>query len=230
MFNLFYPHYYRAIDNDVDIRSHFGNGIFRHIITYYFWDNSEPKSESLLLKIIEKNDPNTILKLVNLISRQEKYTQGLDEIIIKNFENKILKLWSELAEKYENARTEEEKQVLVALVNLLKLAPELNEVYTNLVLKSTRIPFNIFRPQNLMNILDKMKDIGEASTNAIQIGTILESIQFESSFSSSEYEHIKNLVIFLYQNNQDVTANRFCNKIAKRGDQFLYSTYNRFNT
>lgn len=227
VYKLFYPHYERAIKNDVNIKSHYDHRIIRHIAAFYFWGYEDLQSKGLLSFIIEKNNPNTILELVNFIWRQEKYITGLKEDEVKRFEKIIFELWALLANKYENPTNEEEQKILIALSNLLELAPEINDDYTNLVLKSTKIPEKDFHTHYLIENLNKKKDKSEPSVTAKNIGIILNSIQFAPYFSSSDNKLIVDLVTFLYQNGQKSAANEFCNKMAKQGHEFLKDIYNK---
>ena len=227
VYKLFYPHYERAIKNDVNIKSHYDHGIIRHIAAFYFWGYEDLQSKGLLSFIIEKNNPNTILELVNFIWRQEKYITGLKEDEVKRFEKIILELWTLLAIKYENSTTEDEQKVLIALSNLLELAPEINDEYTTLVLKSTKIPEKDFHTHYLIENLNKKKDKGDRNVTAKNIGIILNSIQFTPYFSSTDNKLIVDLVTFLYQNGQKPAANEFCNKMAKQGHEFLKDIYNK---
>lgn len=227
VYKLFYPHYERAIKNNISFKSHYDHGIIRHIAAFYFWGYEDLQSKGLLSLIIDENNPNTILELVNFIWRQEKYINGLKEDEVKRFEKIIFELWTLLAIKYENTTTEEEQKVLIALSNLLELAPEINDEYTNLVLKSTKIPEKDFHTHYLIENLNKKKDKGDRNVTAKNIGIILNSIQFTPYFSSTDNKLIVDLVTFLYQNGQKPAANEFCNKMAKQGHEFLKDIYNK---
>lgn len=226
VYKLFYLHYERAIKNDVKLKNFYHDGIIRHIAAFYFWGYEDLQSKGLLFFIIEKNNPNTILELVNFIWRQEKYIIGLKEDEVKRFEKIILELWSLLAIKYEKFTIEEEQKVLIALSNLLELAPEINDDYTTLVLKSTKIPEKYFHVHYLIENLNKKKDKGDAEVTSKNIGIILNSIQFIPYFSAIDNKLIVDLVTFLYKNGQKLAANEFCNKMVKQGHEFLKDIYN----
>ncbi len=226
VYKLFYPHYEKAIKNNISFKNHYDNGIIRHITAFYFWGYEDLQSKGLLSLIIAENNPHTIFELVNFIWHQEKYINGLKEDEVKRFEKIIFELWTLLAIKYENSPTEEEQKVLIKLSNLLDFAPEINDDYTYLILKSTKIPVKDFHIHYLIENLNKKKDKGNATVTTKNISIILNSIQFGPYLSSTDNNSIIDLVTFLSQNGQKSAANEFCNKMAKQGHAFLKDIYN----
>lgn len=229
VYKLLYPHYERAIKSNLTVKSHYDNGIIQHIVAFYFWGYEDLNNKGLLYLIIKNNNHESILKLVNFIWRQTEYILRLNEEEFKRYEKMIFELWTVLSNKYENTDKEEEEKVLLALSNLLEFAPELNEDYTNLLLKSTKVTGKDYHFYNLVENISKKKDKGEPNVIAKHIGFILNSIKFPHYFSSIDNEHVINLVEFLYQNNQKVAANEFCNNMAKQGCEFLKEVFSNNN-
>lgn len=225
VYKLFYPHYERVINNDINTGNDFGNGIVKHIVAFYFWGYETLQSNSLISLVIEKSNPNTTLELVEYICRQDKYVTGLKKDEVKHFEKIISELWTLLAIKYENPKNENEQKILTALSNLLALVQVLDEDNTNLVLKSTKFSEEDFYTNRLIENLVKRKDKGEATTTAKYIGIILNSIQFGLHFSFFDNKLIIDLVNFLYNNEQKKLADRFCNNMVRKGYEFLKDTY-----
>ncbi len=228
IYQLFYPHYERAIKNDIQIKSSYDRGIIRHIVAFYFWGFEDLQTNGLLKMIINKGNHANILELVNFVWRQEGYLKSLNWQEKKNFEVIIFKLWDYLANKYDNATGEEEQKVLAGLSNLLVFASELNDAYTRLVLKSSSIPDRDFNIHYLIENLIKLIGKGNPEELANYIGIILNSIQFAAYFSSIDEKDIIDLVIFLYENKQKPLADDFCNKMAKQGYEFLIDIHNKF--
>lgn len=229
---LFYPHYERAIKNDIRIKISYDRGIIRHIVAFYFWGFEELETEGLLLMIIHKNNHTDILELVNFVWRQESYLKSLKHEETKKFEEIIFNLWSYLAIKYECFDEEDERKILAELSKLIVFAPELNEANTSLLLKSICIGDRNFNYHYLFENLIRLRDRGEYSQTARYIGMILNSIQFNTYppyFSEIDSNHTINLVIFLYENGEKEIANEFCNKMTKQGHEFLIELYNEYN-
>jgi hypothetical protein len=229
IYQLFYPHYERAIMNDVQIKSFHDHGIVRHVVAFYFWGFEDLNTEGLLLMLLNKGNHSSILELVNFVWRQEDYLKSLNRGEAKKFEAIIFNLWNFLASKYENSKGEEEQKVLGGLSNLIVFVPELNEAYTGLVLKSSGITDKHFHSHYLIENLIKLKDRGTPIETAKYVGVILNSIQFDTYFSSIENKHIIDLVVFLYENGQKKIADEFCNKMTKQGHEFLKEIYNKYN-
>lgn len=228
IYQLFYPHYERAIKNDIQIKSFYDHGIIRHIVAFYFWGFEDLQTDGLLTMLFNRGNHTNILEVVNFVWRQEDYLKSLNGGEAKNFEEIIFNLWNYLAHKYDNATGEEEQKVLAGLSNLLVFVPELNDTYTNLVLKSSGITDKHFHSHYLIENLIKLKDRGNPNESAKHVGVILNSIQFAPYFSSIDNKHIINLVEFLYENGQKQIADEFCNKMAKQGHEFLIDIHNKY--
>lgn len=228
IYHLFYPHYERAIKNDIQIKSIHNRGIIRHIVAFYFWGFEDLQTNGLLTMLFNKGNHTSILEVVNFVWRQEGYLKSLNRGEAKNFEEIIFNLWNYLAQKYENATGEEEQKVLEALPNLLVFVPELNNTYTNLVLKSSGIIDKHFHSHYLIENLIKLKDRGNPNESVKHVGVILNSIKFAPYFSSVDKKHVIDLVVFLYENGQKQIADEFCNKMAKQGHEFLIEIHNKY--
>lgn len=228
IYQLFYPHYERAIKNDIQIKGFHNHGIIRHIVAFYFWGFEDLETDGLLKMLFSKGNHTSILEVVNFVWRQEGYLKSLNRGEAKNFEEIIFNLWNYLAQKYDNATGEEEQNILAALSNLLVFVSELNETYTKLVLKSSGITDKHFHSHYLIANLINLKERGNINESAKHVGEILNSIQFDPYFSYIDNKHIIDLVVFLYENGQKHTADEFCNKMAKQGHEFLIELHNKY--
>lgn len=226
---LFYPHYERAINKDVQFKRSFDHGIVRHLVAFFFWEFEDMETEGLLSMFLQKKNHENILELVNFVWRQESYLKSLKPDEVKNFEIIILNLWSFLATEYEIATAEEEQKVLISLSNLLIFAPVLNSAYTKLVLKSTKVIRDHFHIYYLIENLIRLKDHGSPSETAKHIGVILIDIRFDAYVYPADDEKTLNLVIFLYKNGQKTVADEFCNRMTKLGFEGFIEIYNKYN-
>src|SRR4029077_4068161 len=80
LYTLFYPHYERAIENNIQFKGHHNNGLVRHLTTFYFWGFETLSSEKLLFKFVNKTTSEGIKDLISFIWQQEKYLYSLTEI------------------------------------------------------------------------------------------------------------------------------------------------------
>lgn len=228
IYQLFYPHYDRAIRNNVQIKSFYDHGVIRHIVSFYFWGFEDLEKEGLLLMLLKYGTTSAVLEVVNFVWRQESYLKSLNEAEAKKFEIIIFNLWDFLANKYQNTSDEEEQNILAALSNLLAFAPWLDEDYTRLILKSSILPDKYYHTHHLIENLIKLKVKGSPSQTAKYIGEILNSIPFAPHFSTVDNKHIIDLTTFLYENGQKNIADDFCNKLTKQGHEFLIEIHNKY--
>lgn len=228
IYQLFYPHYERAIKNNDDIKSFYNHGIIRHIVAFYFWGFEDLKSEGLLLMFLNNANPSAIIELVNFVWRQEGYLKSLSAGEAEKFEKIVFNLWNYLVSKYKNTKEQEEQNILSGLAYLLVFVPKLNEKYTDLVLISSGLSGKHFQSHYLIENLIKLSAKGEPAETAKFIGQILNSIPSQNYFSNNDNKHIIDLVTFLYENNQKKIADEFCNKLTKQGHEFLITLHNKF--
>ena len=69
IYQLFYPHYERAIKNDIKIKSISDHGIIRHLVAFYFWGFEDLQKDGLLTMLFNKGNNTSILEVVNFVWR-----------------------------------------------------------------------------------------------------------------------------------------------------------------
>lgn len=227
-YQLFYLHYQRAIENNIEIKKSYNSGIIRHLVAFYFWGFDELDNNSLILKLIKTKNHNNIVSLINFICRQENYVDNLSDDDKKKFEIIIFNFWNLLATKYEKINDHEKQNVLLELSNLLVFVSELNDSYTDLILQTKEIIYKHSHSHRLIENLIRLKDRGNLNDVAKNIGLIMNSVLFASQNSSLDNDNIIDLVTFLYDNGQKIIADEFCNKVTKKGHEFLIETYNKY--
>ncbi|HVA97313.1 MAG TPA: hypothetical protein VNG53_00345, partial [Bacteroidia bacterium] len=110
LYTIFYPHYERAIENNIKLKSFHNNGLVRHLTAFYFWKYETLSSEKLLFKFLNQSAPDAVNDLISFIWQQEDYQKSLSELEQHEFHQMILELWKFLADKYENSSIEEEQK------------------------------------------------------------------------------------------------------------------------
>lgn len=228
VYTLFYPHYERAIENNIKIKSFHHNGLVRHLTAFYFWKYETLSSQKLLFQFLNQTSPDGLLDLISFISRQEDYQKSLTEIEQQDFQKNILELWNYLADKFENSQVvvataaeDEKEKILASLANWIVFAPELNEAYAKLILISCKYIDKIYLSHELLKNLVALKSKGNPIVVAKALGEIISNPNFKYYFGDSDKEHIKDLVSFLFVHGQNQVASEFCNKIASVYQQFF---------
>ncbi|HIC8645977.1 hypothetical protein [Elizabethkingia meningoseptica] len=229
LYEIFYPHYERAIDTNAKFKSFGNNGLVRHIVSFYFWKYETLSSEKLLFKFINQSPANEVGELINFIWHQRNYPKTLSELDQKEFNKIILELWEYLANKYDDSSIDEEQKNLASLINWIEFVPELNDTYTNLILKSSKYVDRNHSRHILLENLVALKAKGNPKTTAEAIGKIISSLTFREYISGFDKEFIKELIIFLFINRQRNIAMKFCNEMASVYQDFflreIYDTY-----
>lgn len=231
LYTIFYPHYERVIDNNVQLKSFSNNGLVRHLTAFYFWKYETLSSNKLLFKFINQTTPNEVGELIHFIWQQENYPKNLSELEQQEFQQIIIDLWKFLVDKYENSNIEEEQKNLATLSNWIVFVPELNDIYTALILKSCVHIDKIHSTHELLENLVALKIKGNPNTTAKAIGEIISSLNFKDYMADFDKDYIKDLVSFLFAHEQRKIAAEFCNKMAAVHQQFflrkIYETNNK---
>jgi len=230
LYTIFYPHYERAIDNNINFKSFSNNGLVRHLTAFYFWKYETLSSEKLLFKFVNNASPNEVGELIHFIWRQENYSNTLSELEQQYFQQIIIDLWKFLTDKYENSTNKEEQKNLSTLSNWIVFVPELNEVYTILILKSCKQIDRTYSIHELLEKLVVLKIKGNPKVIAKYIGKILTSLNFKGYLIDSDKDFIKDLVSFLFAHGQKQIATGFCNTMASVHQQFFLREIYEANT
>lgn len=229
-YKLLYPHFERFNKSGVEhTRSH-EHGFFLHLTAYYFWQFEDLSKQSLLTSFLQNADADKIEQFVNIISRQGEYYKDLtNEEEIQQFEKQILDLWKYIFSIYKERSDEAGEKVIAGLSHLLDFIPVLNLTITTLLVASCHVSEKRSETHEILENLVRLKSHGNKLKTAEYIGTILNAFQFNEFSYITDEEPIKDLVRFLYENNQKVAANEFCDKITRLGFDFLIDLRNEFN-
>jgi hypothetical protein len=227
-YELLYPHYKLGLVRKADFTEELERELLiKQVSSFYYlgFENLDKESD-LVSHILTDNQPKDVIMLVQYATANEDYFRALTNVSI---EQKTLLLWTTMLAKYENSQVEAEQEILEELLHLLIYAPVLNEEYTKLVLKSCGLISKHIHSHYLLENLVILKDSGVPTETAKNIGEILSAMRFQSFFTSVDNEEIITLVEFLYQNEQKLVANAFCDKMVKQGFTFLIAVYNKYN-
>lgn len=230
LYNLFKPHYERAIEHKIVISTFYDHGLIRHMVAFYLWSFEDLTEDSTIHKFISTSTPERVHELVRFVSRQKDYSKGLTSQKLEQFHSKITNLWKRIAELYDDPKSEEERMVTASLPCLLKLLPELTEQTSAQIVNSVKYISEFRNTHELFeDLIDKLP-VGDTKKTAKYVGEILLSLDFRSYFGRYESQNITQLVQFLYENGQKSAADTLCNKISSLGHDFLKETYLHFNT
>lgn len=214
LYLLFSPHYERIIGSKIKLKSHYSNGLARHLTAFYFWGYENLSSNKLLVEFLNNSIPDDVNDLIRFIWQQEQYQNSLSENEQINFQKLILDLWKYLSNKYEKSINEKELENLGLLTNWLVFAKCLNEDYTTLLIKSSKYVDINYSTHILIENLAKLKNKGKPINTAKCVGDILLSMNFKDYYAEYDKELLRELVLFLFDNQQKSTAEIICNRFA----------------
>ncbi|MBL0048156.1 MAG: hypothetical protein IPP32_08710 [Bacteroidetes bacterium] len=228
IYDLFYPHYNRAIGNTSWINEYYNQGIIRHLVSFYLWGYEDLSDTSLTVKFLNNATTKQVSDYVSFYGQLDNYPKSLDELSRKNFDQILFALWKYILNKYTNTTKEEEQRIIAELIHFVELVPELNKTYTELLLESCKFIHYNFASHELVKGLIFLKDKGNPLEAAMSIGAILPKIKFEDYIIGVDQDQIKELVEFLFKFNQKEIAIAFCNNMAIKQQLFLRDVYKQY--
>jgi hypothetical protein len=228
-YRLFFPHYERAIKNNIQIEHMNENGLIRHIACFYLWGFETLIPDSLTLMLLQQENHSNVVKFIHFIGRQEDYLKDLDVEETSIFINIIYDLWRYISERFENATNDKEKEIMGELSNLLVFISELNQENVQLITKTCKYIKRFYEVHKLFENLIRLKEKGKPDENARYISEILKSLPDEIFSLLYTESLINEILIFLYENNQKYIADDVCNIIVKGGNNKLIALYNTYN-
>jgi hypothetical protein len=226
MYQLFYPHYEKAIDKGVEIYTSYNNGLISHLTAFYFWEFENLDDEKLTVKFILSVSKSNLLSFVNYITRQKEYCKELTEADRVLFLKRISELWDYLLLKTQ-PNDDESKKILESLADFIVYFDIVDEINSNRLLKSIQYFRDSYAIYELVIHLDRIKTNGDPNSVANQLGRILTAIKFDH-YISLEINPLKSLVTFLFENGQSLFAKEICNELAKRQYDFLNDIYEKY--
>jgi PIN domain len=227
MYQLFYPHYEKAITDGVEIYTTYNNGLISHLTAFYFWGFENLADEKLTVKFILSVSKSNLLSFINYITRQKEYCKELTETDKVIFLKRISELWDYLL-LITRPDHDESKKIQESLADFIVYFDIVDEINTNRLLRSIPCFRDSHAIYELLIHLDKVKNNGNPNSVANQLGRILNAIKFDY-YISLEINPLKSLVTFLFENGQGLVAKGICNELARRQYDFLNNIYEKYN-
>ena len=228
VYQLLYPHYNRALENNVAIDTKYHHGLIRHITAYYFWNYDILDDNSLMMKFINNSDEEKIDKLIQFLWQQERSLKTLSETERNNIKSKVVVIWERIILKYEGKGLGNQNKLLESLIRLINYIDFSNNNEYGLILKL--IPHaNDY--SSLNKILEKLiyeKENKKITEISALIGTIIKNLPFSEYMHDEQQEMVKELVVYLFENGQQGTADFICNKLTIMGYDFLKEVFYRY--
>lgn len=226
---LMKPHYLYGLTYDFKEKRN-KEHLIQHICIGYLRDHEKlDESNSLFWKIIAAWKADQIREIIGFFWMQRDYLkEGTEEN--EKMRRKIIEFWRLLYEKYkgnnEGSLTREDKQILSAgsklATFLLKIEPESFEWLK----ASAPYVHEDFNSPFFIEYLDELKGKGDRSESAKYIGAVYLKM-LEKITPDFDQEHIRSIVVFLYDAGETDNANKICNIYGATGAEFLRDIYEK---
>ena len=221
-YSLLYPHYQKAISLEFKLKDRYQRHIIEHITTYYLWEFEELESDGLLFTILCSEHHDYINFTIMYLIRQKELMRNYHDYELRiKFEKLIFDLWSFLAKQYRYTDNLAVKENLQLLLSLFGLSERLEKKYIEL--------FGYYTEGLIINHIN-LEFIGELKkyilTNispsvAVYIANILNMTTFVDGVILMISEDIKELIVYLFNNNQRLSAEKLCDEVQRQGYDFV---------
>ncbi len=225
IFELMLPHFRRFLDEKRD-----NKGILRHFAVYFIWDYTSLDSGSIFTRYLVNCESENIQELIYFLGKQVGYYRNLTDAEKKTrFYMKIISLWEFLLQdKFKKELDANDK--FITLLHLTLYFDVLDEISTELIIKSISGFNKAFDAHVFLKELFRFTVCKETIKAAENIGKIFKVMLSEKAYPLfGDQKVIKDLVLFLYENQQKEIADYICNDYAENGNDFLKEIWDRYN-
>ncbi len=229
LYGLMWSHYEYGLSYDFKERRNREHLIQQICIGYLRGNETLDNPASLFKKIIDEWKAEEIREIIGFFWMQRNYlkaTSEEDETIRK----KIIEFWKLLYGKYkgkdEVTLNHEDKQILSSASKLTALLPQIDEESYDWLMLSAPYVHEDYNSSFFIEYLDELKDRGEKNETAKYIGDVYLKM-LKKITPDFDQEHIRSIVVFLYNTGATDNANRICNIYGSRGHEFLRDLYEK---
>ncbi|RKE81588.1 hypothetical protein EGI15_02690 [Chryseobacterium cucumeris] len=220
-YKILYSSYQRAIDSD-KILTFYNHGLLRHFLAYYFWNYENSFEESFLYKSLKNPNIHVLQKIISLLRGQKSI---IDNDQIENKEdliNKILKVWGLINQSIEKITDSNDSKLLEGVVYLTDFIEKLDEENVLLVEENMKKFQNQIVNIHITEALSRW--INNSPAHLISRIALLMKINYVY-----KKEPILNVLVFLYENQQNIVANHIINRLVKEGYDYFRPIYQQYN-
>jgi hypothetical protein len=194
------------------------------LVNYLFWGFDE--TENGINDFFIKRAPSKSLnQYFNFISRQTDYYKNLKGKELEKFRKTVFWLYKNALERFS---LEDDKESFVRKLSILNFYDDLSdEIYEILKCNSYKMEMH-HDIEDLFENLIRFLKLG--NPNFSNIANLIKLLEIDVHYMSKEVEKlIYEVIEKLYQNQQKDSADKFCNKMARKGVRFLIPLYNKYN-
>ncbi len=227
LYNLMSPHYERGLEYEFK-EKHAKEYLIQHIaIGYLRGHESIQNSNSLFGKIIESGNVVQIKEIIRFFWSQNNNLNKSSEEDVEMI-NRILAFWQFLFQKIKRKGTvnDNDATILSELGKLAVYLPWVDNINAEWLVLSA--PYIVQDSYFFLEYLNAIKDKGNRQASAKYIGQIFLKM-LENSTPEYDTKHIRSIVEFLYQENNESDADSICNIYGSRQLEFLRDIYDKYS-
>ena len=230
-FDLMSPHYTRALQQEVKFNQLEENGIPRHMALYYLWGRGTTNGEDITGKFIQFGTIKQVGIMCHHIASWANDILQSPKAEEEAYKFRIIELWKAVIERINGLEQDGEiEKAKASLVRLVQFFDEMNDENFDLLTQTCKnISINTCA-RVLYKTLSTLVKVGNEVENARRIGSFLYSIKPLEYVSSTEKEHISELVDFIYAQGETFLGDQICSKYGpKYSYEFLNDIYRKYH-
>lgn len=225
LYNLFYPHYHRAIQNKLSLKNIGHSGLATHVTTLYFWEMEELEEESITFLYIQKMPIDSIKDLLHSIWFNDSYLESLTIKERERLEQRIIALINRIHELYGISTEPEILEMRRETVNILYMIEKLSPQNTDIIKTAILLNSKQYHYTDLIEKLFNLMDKGERMKTAAYLGEILELMNFGTYLMDDDQQQLEQMIQFLYDHQQKVIGDKLCNRLSQANHLFAKALF-----
>jgi hypothetical protein len=228
-YSILHSHYKRVVNNPELIREFSRPNLRHHLAVILFYNLDQDPYEPIVEKYMLFANPLQVKEFVYYMYNQSSYFKDIEESERNIAKLRIKSIWKVVSEKYTEDIDEEDKKLLASLHKLIIFNENIDKDVCDLCLRDIK-HINSYGDQNsLIEILHETYLNGDRHEVCVNLIRILNGIEFKDYMYNAVDEQLANLIIFVYENNELEAANILCNKLVKKGYDFLTKVFDLYN-
>jgi hypothetical protein len=223
-------HYAKAIKTDFD-NPDITKRVVQHICIGYLedWEKLEDE-KSLIFQLLEDKNIKQILEIVNyflVITKTNLFEKNTKDKVIEKIKSKVKPLWKEIYKLTKHDEENEEFQKIISDISKwLVFIDEIDDEIMEWLILSAKY-LNRGRCCNDDSFIKYL--VKHTSKTPAKVGKIYLEMLKADIYPNYKQEHIKEIVLLLYENNKKEIADKIYNLYGEKSYFFLKDIYGKYN-
>lgn len=231
LLTLLEPQYRRAIMEKLEIKVSGTDGFATQMMSLYLWGLIEISDNGLLTLYLTEMPTSAIAALLHVLYFSPAFYRSLDDDEYAIAENRVLKLIGYLHCHYSQSKEPDILEMRRSTVNMLHMVRSLNENNTKAICMAIALATKQYHHDDLYKPLHERMVLGDPQLSASHLAAIMDQMSFQEQMHllPDDIKRATEMLQFLYDHGQKVTADKLCNRLTRAGQIFAKEIYNRNN-